>query len=90
MTPELCERWIDLTRRNVQTRGYGMLALALRHPPEGQREVLVGFAGLVHRAGSRRPRSSTRSRARTEAGVTPPRRRAACWTTDAACSGLRR
>lgn len=51
LTPELCEKWVKVTRRNVETRGYGMLALALRHPTDAQREVLVGFAGLVHPGG---------------------------------------
>lgn len=53
LTPALCDEWIEVTRRNVATRGYGMLALALRAPPRGAAETLVGFAGLVHPGGQR-------------------------------------
>jgi RimJ/RimL family protein N-acetyltransferase/gamma-glutamylcyclotransferase (GGCT)/AIG2-like uncharacterized protein YtfP len=39
-------RWLDVTERNVATRGYGMCALALRHS-----HAIVGFIGLVHPGG---------------------------------------
>ena len=51
LTPELCEQWVSVTRRNVETRGYGMVALALRQPSAAKEVVLVGFAGLVHPGG---------------------------------------
>jgi [ribosomal protein S5]-alanine N-acetyltransferase len=36
-------RWLDVTERNVATRGYGMCALTLRGGGD-----IVGFCGLVH------------------------------------------
>lgn len=43
ITPEDCRRWIDVTLRNYQVRGYGMSAL--EHRESGQ---VVGFCGVVH------------------------------------------
>ncbi|HET9978523.1 MAG TPA: GNAT family N-acetyltransferase [Burkholderiaceae bacterium] len=39
-------RWLDVTERNVATRGYGMCALV-----ERATDAVVGFAGLVHPGG---------------------------------------
>lgn len=41
-----CERWVDVTRGNVERRGYGMLALESRADAR-----VVGFCGLVHPGG---------------------------------------
>lgn len=38
-----CERWIEITRENYRSRGYGMFAIALA--PDGP---VIGFCGLVH------------------------------------------
>lgn len=40
-----CERWIEITRRNYEARGYGMFAVVLSASGE-----TVGFCGLVHPA----------------------------------------
>lgn len=40
-------RWLDVTERNVATRGYGMCALVLRE----KSGAVAGFAGLVHPGG---------------------------------------
>jgi len=40
------ERWITVTLRNYETRGYGMFALMDRETGE-----MIGFAGLVHPGG---------------------------------------
>lgn len=45
-----CERWIDVTAKNYQTRGYGMSALVLRPTRE-----TIGFMGLVHPGGQDEP-----------------------------------
>lgn len=41
-----CEQWIEVTRRNYATRGYGMFALADRASGS-----VAGFCGLVHPGG---------------------------------------
>ncbi|MDP2284301.1 MAG: GNAT family N-acetyltransferase [Pseudohongiella sp.] len=46
ITEEQCHRWLDVTRRNYATRGYGMFAVELRSSPE-----VIGFCGLVHPGG---------------------------------------
>lgn len=43
LSPEEAMRWIGVTLRNYEKRGYGMFALADRASGE-----IVGFAGLVH------------------------------------------
>lgn len=43
---EDCARWVEVTLRNYETRGYGMCALVLRETGE-----VVGFCGLVHPGG---------------------------------------
>jgi len=46
LSREDASRWLDVTERNVATRGYGMCALVLRASG-----AVVGFAGLVHPGG---------------------------------------
>lgn len=46
ISEEQCHRWLDITRRNYATRGYGMFAVELRSSPE-----VIGFCGLVHPGG---------------------------------------
>ena len=46
ITTDAVKQWLDVTERNVATRGYGMCALLLR----GHHEV-IGFCGLVHPGG---------------------------------------
>lgn len=46
ITRDQCLEWLEVTRRNYLTRGYGMFALELR----GESEV-IGFAGIVHPGG---------------------------------------
>lgn len=41
-----CEEWLCVTRRNYETRGYGMSTLV-----ERARDRVVGFCGLVHPGG---------------------------------------
>lgn len=41
-----CARWIDVTRENYRTRGYGMTAIV-----ERTSGTVVGFCGLVHPGG---------------------------------------
>ena len=41
-----CEHWVDVTRGNVERRGYGMLALEARADAR-----VIGFCGLVHPGG---------------------------------------
>lgn len=41
-----CEQWVEVTRRNYSTRGYGMVALVARDSG-----LVVGFCGLVHPGG---------------------------------------
>lgn len=43
---EDCVRWIDVTQRNYDTRGYGMLAIERNGIPG-----VCGFIGLVHPGG---------------------------------------
>lgn len=43
ITRDGCLKWIEVTRRNYATRGYGMSALTLRTTGS-----VVGFCGLVH------------------------------------------
>lgn len=50
ITEEECDRWLEVTARNLVTRGYGMLALRSRATGE-----VVGFAGLVHPGGQDEP-----------------------------------
>ncbi|WP_425457840.1 GNAT family N-acetyltransferase [Arenimonas fontis] len=45
-----CEYWVEVTRRNYASRGYGMLALV-----ERSSGTVVGFCGLVHPAGQAEP-----------------------------------
>jgi RimJ/RimL family protein N-acetyltransferase len=45
-----CEEWVDVTRRNYATRGYGMVALVERDSGD-----IVGLCGLVHPAGQQVP-----------------------------------
>ena len=40
---ELCAKWIDISRRNYETKGYGAWAVVERDSNE-----LIGYAGLVH------------------------------------------
>lgn len=44
------ERWVEVTRRNVEERGYGMSAVVDRAAGR-----VVGFAGLVHPGGQETP-----------------------------------
>ena len=50
ITLEECERWVVVTARNVETRGYGMAVVEDRDSQE-----LVGFCGLVHPGGQPEP-----------------------------------
>lgn len=43
---EGCVRWVEVTQRNYDTRGYGMVALLARDTG-----AIVGFCGLVHPGG---------------------------------------
>ncbi|WP_430540493.1 GNAT family N-acetyltransferase [Pseudoxanthomonas japonensis] len=43
-----CEYWIEVTKRNYETYGYGMFALV-----ERAADTVVGFCGLVHPGGQR-------------------------------------
>ena len=43
LTAADAERWVQATRHNYETRGYGMYALVERESGE-----VIGFAGLVH------------------------------------------
>jgi ribosomal-protein-alanine N-acetyltransferase len=45
-----CEQWVEVTRRNHATRGYGMVALV-----EQASGAVVGFCGLVHPAAQVEP-----------------------------------
>ena len=46
LTADDVHRWLDVTERNVATRGYGMCTLVLR-----ERGEVIGFCGLVHPGG---------------------------------------
>ena len=50
LTPEECRQWVEVTRRNYETRGYGMFAVV-----ERTSDRVVGFAGLVHPGGHPTP-----------------------------------
>jgi RimJ/RimL family protein N-acetyltransferase len=50
ITEEECDQWLEVTARNLATRGYGMLALRSRATNE-----VLGFAGLVHPGGQEEP-----------------------------------
>jgi len=43
ITRAACERWVEVTRNNYRTRGYGMSALVERTTAQ-----IVGFCGIVH------------------------------------------
>lgn len=43
---EGCVRWIEVTKQNYATLGYGMSALVLKHSG-----AVVGFCGIVHPGG---------------------------------------
>lgn len=43
ITHEECVRWLEVTRRNYEKRGYGMFAVELRSTPG-----VIGFCGIVH------------------------------------------
>lgn len=45
-----CVRWVDVTLRNYETRGYGMFALALKTSGK-----VIGFGGIVHPRGQDEP-----------------------------------
>lgn len=42
-----CVRWLEVTRENYRTRGYGMFAVELKATTPG----LIGYCGLVHPGG---------------------------------------
>ena len=50
ITREQCVKWLEVTRANYETRGYGMFALE----EKGSSKV-VGFCGLVHPGGQEGP-----------------------------------
>ncbi len=50
ITLEECVRWLDVTRSNYATRGYGMFALEERASPGA-----IGFCGIVHPGGQPEP-----------------------------------
>lgn len=50
ITPEECERWLDITLTNYTKRGYGMFAVQMASAPEA-----IGFCGLVHPGGQPEP-----------------------------------
>lgn len=50
LSHEDCARWLDITRNNYATRGYGMFAVEARSEPG-----LVGCCGLVHPGGQADP-----------------------------------
>lgn len=43
VTLEECVKWLEVTRRNYEKRGYGMFAVELRLAPG-----VIGFCGIVH------------------------------------------
>ena len=49
ITFEECERWMQVTLDNYETRGYGMFTIYDRFSGE-----TVGFCGLVHPGGQKR------------------------------------
>lgn len=48
---EDCARWVEVTARNVEQRGYGMSAIELRELQGGDTNPVIGFCGLVHPGG---------------------------------------
>ena len=46
ITKEECREWLVVTRRNYESRGYGMFAVELKSEPR-----VVGFCGIVHPGG---------------------------------------
>jgi RimJ/RimL family protein N-acetyltransferase len=48
---EDCARWVEVTARNVEQRGYGMSAIELRELHGGDANPVIGFCGLVHPGG---------------------------------------
>jgi len=48
---EDCARWVEVTARNVEQRGYGMSAIELRGLQGGGGNPVIGFCGLVHPGG---------------------------------------
>lgn len=45
---EDCVKWIEITQRNYETRGYGMSAVVLKSSG-----IVIGFCGIVHPGGQR-------------------------------------
>ncbi len=84
LTTEDARRWLDVTERNVATRGYGMCTLTRRS--DG---AVVGFCGLVHPGGQPLPEIKyALERAHWGQGLATE---AACGLLDwgARCFGLR-
>ena len=50
LSEESCRHWVDVTDRNFERRGYGMVALVSRETGE-----MVGCAGIVHPGGQEEP-----------------------------------
>jgi len=50
ITFDECIKWIEVTERNYQNRGYGMFAVAQKHSNQ-----IIGFCGLVHPDGQLLP-----------------------------------
>ncbi|MEM1232422.1 MAG: GNAT family N-acetyltransferase [Pseudomonadota bacterium] len=50
ITADECERWLEVTARNYDARGYGMFAIEDRVTGE-----LAGFGGVVHPGGQPQP-----------------------------------
>lgn len=46
ITESECREWLAVTRRNYETRGYGMFAVEFRGRPG-----VIGFCGIVHPGG---------------------------------------
>ena len=50
ITHEECVRWLEVTRANYETRGYGMFAVEEKSSSE-----VIGFCGIVHPGGQPEP-----------------------------------
>lgn len=50
LTRDLCEKWIDISRQNYQTKGYGACAVI-----ERASGAMIGYAGLVHGSTRKEP-----------------------------------
>ncbi len=50
LSRERCAEWIEITRKNVEARGYGMSVVV-----ERATGAVVGFCGLVHPGGQQEP-----------------------------------